>query len=177
MLKGKRVILRPIRRSDKELFLRWFNDLEVIRNLIRYLPLTEGYEEKWIEDVMKEQRPIFVIEAILVNGKRKPIGNCGLYQIEEKDRVAALGISIGEKKFWSKGYGTEAANLLIDYGFKFLNLHKIESDAWAFNERSIKMHKKLGFVVEGQRRQRKYIEGKYQDSMVFGLLKDEWLPQ
>ena len=177
MLKGRRVILRPIKRSDLKLFLKWFNDLEVIRNLIRYLPTTERSGEKWIEDIMREQRPVFIIEAILAGGKRKAIGDCGLYQIERKDRVATLGISIGEKKFWGKGCGTEAVKLLIDYGFRFLNLHKIESESWMFNKRSIKMHKRLGFVVEGRRREKKYMEGKYQDSMMFGLLKDEWSPQ
>lgn len=61
MLKGKKVVLRPIRRSDLRLFLKWFNDPEVIHNLVMYLPTTEASEEKWIEDVMKEQRPIFMI--------------------------------------------------------------------------------------------------------------------
>ena len=174
MLKGKRVILRPIKRSDKELFLKWFNDLEVIKNLTLYLPMTEVAEEKWIEDVMKEQRPIFVIEAILPNRKRQPIGNCGLYNIRNKDRVATFGIAVGEKKFWGDGYGFEAARLLINYGFEFLNLHKIESRVWTFNKRSIKLHKKLGFVIEGRLREEKFIEGKYQDSLIFGLLKNEW---
>jgi RimJ/RimL family protein N-acetyltransferase len=177
MLRGKRVVLRPIKRADKKLFLKWFNDLEVIRNLTLYLPTTEASEEKWIEETMTQRRPIFVIEVVLASGKRKPIGNCGFHNIEEKDRVATFGICIGEKKFWGHGYGTEAAKLLIDYGFKFMNLHKIESNAWLFNEKSVRMHKKLGFVVEGQRRERKYIDGKYQDSVVFGLLKSEWLSQ
>jgi len=173
MLEGKRVRLRPIKRADIDLFLKWFNDPEVTRNLIMYLPMTETAEEKWIDDAMKAQRPVFVIEGMR-DGGWKPIGNCGFHDIKEKDKVATFGIAIGEKSFWGNGYGTEAAKLIIDYGFKFLNLHKIESEAFAFNEKSIRMHKKLGFVVEGCRRQRTYKEGKYHANILFGLLWEEW---
>lgn len=174
MLKGKKVVLRPIRKSDLELFLKWFNDTEVIKNLVLYLPMTEAAEEKWIQEAMEKQRPIFMIEAILPNGRRKPIGNCGFHQIREKDRVASFGIAIGEKKFWNRGYGTEATRLVIDYGFTWLNLHKIESAAIDFNDRSIKMHLKVGFKKEGRRVESWYRDGKYADSIKFGLLKRWW---
>jgi RimJ/RimL family protein N-acetyltransferase len=174
MLKGKKVVLRPLRKSDLWLYLKWFNDLEVIRNLVLYLPLTEGAEEKWIQDAMVNQRPIFVIEAILPNGRRKAIGGCGLHQIREKDRVAEFGIAIGEKKFWGNGYGTEAARLILNYGFNFLNLHKIESEAVGFNERSISMHLKVGFKKEGRRKESRHRDGKYVDSVMFGLLRSSW---
>jgi len=174
MLKGKKVVLRPIRKSDMKYFLKWFNDTEVIKNLVLYLPMTEVAEEKWIQDAMEKQRPVFVIEAILPNGRRKPIGNCGLHQLREKDRVAEFGIAIGEKKFWDNGYGSEAARLMANYGFNFLNLHKIESEAAASNGRSIKMHLKVGFKKEGRRRRSRHIDGRYVDSIIFGLLRSSW---
>jgi len=174
MLKGKKVILRPQRRSDIKLYLKWFNDLEVMKNLTLYLPMTEASEEKYLDDTMKSQAPIFVIEAILASGRRKPIGNCGFHKIEEKDKVALFGIAIGEKQLWGNGYGTEATKLVVDYGFKFLNLNKIEAEVLVSNKRSIEMHKNLGFIDEGCRRQKKYIEGKYEDCLMFGLLKSEW---
>jgi len=175
MLKGKKVVLRPIRRSDKELFLKWFNDLEVIQFLSPYLPITEGSEEKWIEETMVKQRPAFTIEAILKNRKTKPIGSCDIHEIKEKDRRGEFGIMIGEKDFWGRGYGTEAAQLVITYSFQSLNLHKISSAAYAFNERSIKMHEKVGFKREGRRREQIFKNGKYHDDIVFGLLRRDWI--
>jgi len=174
MLKGKKVVLRPLKKSDIGFFLKWYNDPEVIQYLTMYLPMTELSEEKWINESMERQRAIFVIEAILKNGHLKPIGSCGIHSVREKDRVGTFGIAIGEKKFWSDGYGTDAARTIIDYGFRFLNLHKIESGAMAFNERSVRMHLRVGFKKEGRRRQSWHRDGRYVDEFLFGLLRREW---
>ena len=176
MLKGKRILLRAIMRSDLKKILEWFNDAEVIQYLSMYLPMTEKGEEKWLEDISttrKNSDVVFMMEV--VEGKKvTPIGTCGLHRINWKDRDAEFGIAIGEKKFWNNGYGTEAAKLLVDYGFSQLNLHRISSGAYGFNERSIKMHLKLVFKKEGVVREGIYKNGKYQDKVLFGLLRKEW---
>jgi len=177
MLKGKKVILRPVKRADLPYFLKWFNDPEVIQYLSSfYLPMTEMAEEKYIEDVGTTRASTsasFVIEAI--DGETtKPIGNVGLHNINTKDHGASFGIAVGDKEYWSKGYGTEAARLIIDYGFQQLNLHRISSSAIAFNERSIRMHKNLGFVEEGRMREAIFKNGQYHDQIGFGLLRSEW---
>jgi len=176
MLKGKSVLLRPFKRSDISYFLNWFNDPEIVQYLDMYLPMTEMSEEKFIEELgttRARSDVLFVIEAI-EGDSTKPIGNCGLHQISPKDHDAIFGIIIGEKDYWSKGYGVEAARLLINYGFQQLNLHRISSAAVAFNERSIKLHKKLGFVEEGRLRQAMFKNGQYHDRLEFGLLREEW---
>jgi RimJ/RimL family protein N-acetyltransferase len=176
MLKGKSVLLRPFKRADISYFLKWFNDPEIVQYLDMYLPMTEMGEEKFIEELGTTRvntDVLFVIEAI-EGASTKPIGNCGLHQINPKDRNAIFGIVIGEKDYWSKGYGVEAAQLIIDYGFQQLNLHRISSAAVAFNERSIKLHKKLGFWEEGRLRQAMFKSGQYHDRLEFGLLKEEW---
>jgi RimJ/RimL family protein N-acetyltransferase len=99
MLKGKKVLLRPVKRSDISYFLKWFNDQEIIQYLCLYLPMTEVYEEKYIEElgttrVKSEAR--FVIEVI-EGASTKPIGNCGLHEINAKDHNANFGIVIGDK--------------------------------------------------------------------------------
>jgi RimJ/RimL family protein N-acetyltransferase len=176
MLKGKSVLLRPVKRSDISYFLKWFSDPEVIQYLEWYLPMTEMSEEKFIEELgttRARSDVILVIEAI-EGDSAKPIGNCGLHQINAKDRNAVFGIVIGEKDYWSKGYGLEAARLLINYGFQQLNLHRIASGAFAFNDRSIKLHKKLGFWEEGRLRQAFFKNGQYHDHVQFGILREEW---
>ncbi|MFH1575749.1 MAG: GNAT family protein [Candidatus Nealsonbacteria bacterium] len=178
MLKGKKVLLRPVRKSDVSLFLKWFNDQEVTQYLLMYLPITEIDEEKWIEKLSTERAGadvIFVIEAITGADKETvPIGTCGLQNIRPKDRDADLGIAIGEKDYWEKGYGTETMALLIKYGFEQLNLHRISSRAIEFNERSRNLHKKLGFRQEGRFRKAMFRNNRYWDHILFGLLRKEW---
>jgi RimJ/RimL family protein N-acetyltransferase len=176
MLRGKSVLLRPFKRADISHFLKWFNDPEVVQYLGMYLPMTEMFEEKFIEELgttRAKSDVFFVIEAI-EGASTKPIGTCGLHGIDSKDWNATFGIVIGEKDYWSKGYGVEAARLLIDYGFRELNLHRISAAAAAFNERSIKFHRKLGFQEEGRLRQAMFKSGQYHDRVEFGLLREEW---
>ena len=176
MLKGKRVLLRPFKRSDISDFLNWFNDPELVQYLDMYLPMTEMSEEKFIEELgttRARSDALFVIEVI-EGASTKPIDNCGLHQIDSKDQNANFGIIIGEKDYWSKSYGTEAAKLVINYGFQQLNLHRIYSNAVAFNERSIKLHKKVGFREEGRLRQAMFKNGQYHDMVQFGILREEW---
>ena len=176
MLKGEKVVLRPVKRTDINDFLRWFNDLEVIQYLATYLPMTEIAEEKWIEDLATKIRAgtdvVFVIEAL--DNDNKSIGTVGLHGISPKDHHALFGIAIGEKSHWEKGYGTEATRLILDYGFRQLNLHRIWSGALAFNERSIRLHKTLGFQEEGRQREAIFKNGEFHDHVIFGLLRNEW---
>ncbi len=176
MLKGKDIVLRPVIWSDLQYFLKWFNDPEVIQYISLYLPMTEMAEEKFIEELGTTKAitdAVFVIEAV-EDDSSKPIGNLGLHGINPKDHQATFGIAIGEKDYWSKGYGTEAASLIIEYGFEQLNLHRISSGAFSFNERSIRLHKKVGFTEEGRMRKAVFKNGNYHDHIIFGILREEW---
>jgi RimJ/RimL family protein N-acetyltransferase len=177
MLKGKLVLLRPVQKSDITYFLKWFNDPEVIQYLEMYLPMTEMSEQKFIEELgtsLATTVAFFVIEAI--NGEQnKPIGSIALGRINAKDHSATFGLAIGDKQYWSRGYGNEAANLIIRYGFEQLNLHRISSSAWSFNERSIRLHLKLGFREEGRRLEAVYKNGAYHHEVMFGLLRQDWI--
>ena len=177
MLRSEKVILRPVKRSDISHFLKWFNDPEVIQYLNMYLPMTEMAEEKWIEDLATRGRAgtdtHFVMEAMDGDGNT-PIGTIGLHGISPKDHSAGFGIAIGERDYWGKGYGTEATRLILDYSFRQLNLHRIWSAAFAFNERSIKLHKSVGFREEGRQREAIFKNGEFHDIVEFGILRDEW---
>ena len=173
MLRGEKVLLRPVKRSNIQHFLRWFNDPEVIQYLGMYLPMTEMAEERYIDGLADRNDVSFVIEAV-DSDVSKPIGTVGLHQVSAKDRVATFGIAIGEKDYWSRGYGSEAARLLVRYGFEQLNLHRIYSAAWAFNERSIRLHLRVGFKEEGRLREHVFKNGRYHDRVELGLLRDEW---
>ena len=176
MLKGQKVLFRPVKRSDMPHLLKWFNDPEVIQYLAAYLPMTEMGEEKWIEELgtgRAQSHALFIIEAIEDDGN-KPIGEVGLANIGPKDHNASFGIVIGEKDYWSKGYGTEAARLIVNYGFEQLNLHRISSGVVSFNERSARMHLSVGFKEEGRQREAIFKNGKFHDHVMYGILREEW---
>jgi RimJ/RimL family protein N-acetyltransferase len=176
MLKGKKVLLRALKRSDASLFIRWSNDPEVIQYLWLYLPATEIGEEQWIESystTIANNNIVFVIEAIL-DKETLSIGYCGFNDIHYKDQEATLGIAIGEKDYWEKGYGTEAMALLVRYGFEQLNFHRISSSIVEFNERSIGLHKRLGFQQDGRLREATYRNGRFWDYVLFGMLREEY---
>jgi len=174
MLKGKKVLLRPLKKSDCAFFVKWMNDPEITQYLTLYLPLTELEEEKWFENLATGRKGIDVVFAIEDIKSKKLIGNCGLHKIDPKNHDAILGIAIGDKKYHGRGYGTEAATLLVDYGFNQLNLHRIGSSVYDFNLRSLNLHKLLGFRQEGRLRKKHFKNGKFHDEIFLGLLKEEW---
>jgi RimJ/RimL family protein N-acetyltransferase len=99
-----------------------------------------------------------------------------LFDINHIDRCAMMGIGIGEKNYWGKGYGQEALNLILDYGFNLLNLNNIMLGTFEFNQRSISAYKKVGFKEIGRRRQGMIIAGKKYDVIFMDLLAVEFQP-
>jgi RimJ/RimL family protein N-acetyltransferase len=146
---GKKCYLSPIDVNDAEKFTEWLNDLEVTKYLLIYPHIISLENEKgFLEKLSKEHT-----YSIIDNGTNELIGNCGFVDIDHLNQTAEVGIFIGDKKYWNKGYGTEALSLLLDYGFKALNLHNIFLCVYSFNERAIKAYKKIGFKIIGKRRE------------------------
>lgn len=171
MLKGKNVILAPIKKEYIDKFIEWLNDLEITQHLMGYRPLTRDMEEKWYTSLKERENDI--IFAILIN-QTQLIGNCGIMEIMWKDRTGKCGIFIGDKKEQGKAYGTEAMKLLLNYGFNTLNLNRIDLKVNDFNSRAIKCYQKLGFIEEGRMRQSCFRNGEYHDQIIMSILRSEW---
>jgi RimJ/RimL family protein N-acetyltransferase len=90
-----------------------------------------------------------------------------------ENREAILGIAIGDRSYWDGGYGTDAMRVLCRFGFDMMNLHRIQLDVYEGNERAIHVYEKVGFQVEGRRREAMFKYGRYQDVIVMGLLSGE----
>ena len=91
------------------------------------------------------------------------------------DADAWLGIGLGEREYWDRGYGTDAMRLIVQYGFIELNLHRVSLALHSYNDRALKSYKKVGFKVEGTLRQDTLREGRRTDGIFMGILRDEWL--
>ena len=100
--------------------------------------------------------------SIVTLDNDKLIGTVGLERIDWINRTAVLGIFIGDKDYISKGYGTEAIRLVLDYGFNYMNLHNIKLNLMSFNERA------------GRIRENKFVNGKYYDTILMDILSSEF---
>jgi RimJ/RimL family protein N-acetyltransferase len=86
-----------------------------------------------------------------------------------------IGISIGERDYWGRGYGTDAMKLLVQYGFLELNLRRIMLGVHGYNERAVKSYEKVGFVMEGRMRGEGWRDGVHFDGLWMGILREDWL--
>ena len=169
-LVGKKCYLSPIDVDDVEQFTEWLNDLEVTQNLILYPQIISVENEKeFLEKLVKEHT-----YSIIDIKKNKLIGNCGFNAVDNINQTAEVGIFIGDKKYWDKGYGTEALILLMDYGFKALNLHNIFLTVYSFNKRGLKSYEKIGFKIIGNKRESLLRDKKRFDIVFMDILYDEF---
>ena len=170
-LLGDRIYLSPRNSEDVELFTEWLNDFEITDYTGRSGMLTTlAGEKKYLEENSSSEAT-FVIVTIEDN---KMIGTVSLEDINNINRTATLGIFIGDKDYRDKGYGTEVIRLILEYGFKYMNLNNIKLDVMAFNTRALKCYEKCGFKEYGRRRKCKFINGKYYDSISMDILAEEF---
>jgi RimJ/RimL family protein N-acetyltransferase len=167
---GQKCYLSPIDVNDVEKFTEWLNDLEITRNLLTYpMMICLGNEKEMLEKLSREHT-----YSIIDNEKNELIGNCGFNDIDFINQTAEVGIFIGNKKYWNKGYGTEALSLIIDYGFKALNFHNIFLKVYSFNERAVKCYEKVGFKSIGKKREAVLRDNKRYDHIYMDILSNEF---
>lgn len=175
MLRGKHVYLRPAERDDIPLFVRWLNDAETNAYLAMRAPMSVPMEEEWFARVVANQGKDGYHFVICRLDDDRPIGTTGLFDIDSFNGNAGLGITIGEKQLWGQGYGSDALNALVDFGFGRLRLERIWLDVYDYNQRARRSYEKCGFKVEGTQRHAVYRDGRYIDVLLMAILRDEWL--
>ena len=176
MIIGKRVRLRAISKDDLPQFVVWLNDPEVIRHITIFAPLSLAHEEQWLQETLAhpiEEQPLGI--EISAGEEWKLVGDVGFMFLDQRARSAEIGIFIGDKTAWDKGYGTEAMQLMVDYGFATLNLNRIYLRVYETNPRGMHCYEKVGFQHEGRMRQAHYLDGKYIDVLLMSILKSEWI--
>ncbi len=177
MITYKRIRFRGAERGDIPLFTKWMNDPEVTANLVQYYPMSLANEEAWFERMIQrpQDQQIMVIE-ICPKDEWIPIGTCGYHEIDWRSRNTEVGISIGAKEWWNKGYGSEAMELMVKYGFETLNMHRIWLRVFERNKRAIRSYEKVGFIHEGQMRESDYKDGTYHNILIMSILRQEYHP-
>src|SRR3990172_127929 len=172
MLKGKKVLLRPMKQEDIVRQHEFNQDPELYAldsTYPRVSPLESAqafYESRTRFD---ENIAPFAIEA-----DEKYIGYCSLMDLRNPHGNLELGIMIGDREYWGRGYGRDAVRLLLDYGFRHLGARRIALTTHAKNERAIRCYLACGFVEEGRPRKVVWIEGEYTDLVNMSILREEW---
>lgn len=179
MILGQRIRLRPVERDDLPRFVKWFADPELRSYLDSYLPFSLSQEEKWFEaNLSGGDTQVLAIDAEPgeSGGHWVHIGSCNFHHIHHRSRAGEIGILIGAPEYRSQGYGTDAVQTLVSFGFYTLNLNRVSLRVFADNARAIRCYEKVGFQLEGRLRQDSYNNGAYRDTLVMGLLRSDWEP-
>ncbi len=167
---GQNIYLSPINLEDLEIYTNWLNNKLVAENTGFYGKNFTLESEKAILERLSQGHTY----AIIAKEGNQLLGNAGLESVDNINRTAEIGIFIGEEAKRSKGYGSEALKLLLEYGFKTLNLNNIMLKLNATNERALKCYEKMGFQLIGHRTAARYIDGKYIDMIYMEILKKDW---
>ncbi len=172
IVKGDEIGFTEPKEEYVELYKDWFNDLEVNQFTSALgAVLTKQEEEDWYQAQAENDEPMFTIHHLLDD---KPIGNCGLHNINRVSDHAEMGIVLGEKDYWNRGLGTEAVRLITDYGFAAMSLHAISLWVKSFNQRAIRAYEKVGYRDSGRVRDFYKVDGEYHDQVLMDVLREEF---
>lgn len=171
IISGRRLILRRLKLSDVgKKYLGWMNDAETQKYTRRRgQKITLADLKKFILDSRKSPDCHF---AIVIKDGNKHIGNIFLNIMDNLNKSADVSIMVGDREEWGKGYAKEAIELISEFAFKKLKLHLLSAGSPnpAFNA----LIKKLGWKLEGKRREAFLFEGKFIDMVLWSILENEW---
>jgi RimJ/RimL family protein N-acetyltransferase len=172
---GASVTLRPIHTEDTDLIGRWGNSEKLRQALCIDYPRTYENIAGLVRSIVegKEANPSSVSFAISV--EKQFIGCCGLYNISLCHRHAILGMYIGDESFQGVGIGSTVYTMLLNYGFRELDLRIVKAQLCRNNISSQKLHEKMGFVQTGCDPEWEYVNGNYEDLLTYCIIKTHWV--
>lgn len=168
LIEGERISLRPMTGQDTDNIIKWRNRDFVRRNFIYQKPFTREGHEGWIRTMIDTGRAVQFIICAKPGGE--PVGSVYLRDIDRTHRKAEYGIFIGEENALGKGYGTEAAKLMIRYAFCQEGLHKLMLRVLADNGQARRSYEKAGFVEEACLKEEVFLEGAYRDVIFMAVI-------
>jgi RimJ/RimL family protein N-acetyltransferase len=172
MLEGRKVFLRPYEENDMPYLLKWYNDYELNKLAGWSSGKTSASKLRFNMSRSFGSDPM---NLMIDDLDGKPIGTIQLYDFNDQDKSCKLGIRIGDKGYWSKGYGGDAVNTIVEYAFTSMDMFRVDLRVYEFNGRAAHCYEKCGFKLEGRSRKSAYIDGDYYDEILMGLLKSEFI--
>lgn len=172
---GARVRLTAPRAEDVHTWARWYEDSEFARlfNGRPAYPRSLNRMQSYVDELLRPADTSFPF-AIRLYDDETMIGFVDLDDIHWTHGTAWLGIAIGDPANRRLGYGTEALRLVLNYGFRELNLHRVQLTVFSYNQPAIRLYERLGFVREGVQREALRRDDQRYDVLLYGLLRHEW---
>ena len=169
-LEGRLVRLRAREQADLPRLNEMFGDPDVLAGLTFPFPQPMAGIREWAERTRGDGSATFVIETLEV---REAVGVCSLENVQSRARTAQFGIWVG-KPYWNHGYGTDATRTCCRFGFRYMNLQRIELTVYASsNPHAVRAYERVGFKHEGVLRREQFLAGNHTDVDVMGLLAEE----
>jgi RimJ/RimL family protein N-acetyltransferase len=176
--KGELVRLSAMNAEEiSKAFARWGRDSEFRRLLdsgVSQLHSAKG-AQTWLEKELAEQSVNQHWFSIRKLDDDQLLGDIDLYVYNWSARDAFVGLGIGEREFWGRGYGTDMMKLCQQYVFTELGMERLSLGLFEYNPRALRSYEKSGFRLEGRTRKDARRDGKRYDSLWMGILRDEWL--
>lgn len=173
-LTGEKVYLKVLDKKYADEYLKLTCDMDSDSRLFTgthtFFNVTQI--ENYLEDISTDNSRIDFL--IFDKESTDIVGEVVLNDINRKDRRCNLRVGIFNKNNFSKGYGTEAIILALNYGFGMFNLHKIYLDVLNFNDRGVHVYEKIGFIKEGVLREDIYFNHRYYDVIMMSILENEF---
>lgn len=173
ILEGKLVRLLPFdSKNDAQSFSDWQLDSEYMR--LSDTGPVRVFTADAVRKFIEEEQADCISFAIRTCENNELIGSVELDGVHWANGDCFVGLGIGNREYWGKGYGSEALDLMLGYGFLALNLHRVSLNVFEYNTRAIRAYEKLGFVHEGRARSFMERNGKRWDILYMGILAREW---
>lgn len=167
-LEGEKINLRTIEEEDIEFIRDTFNLTEIRTNISHSKPANLEQERDFFEQVICSDEEV----NLAISHEEEMIGMISLSP-EKEQGVKQIGLWVYPEHH-GNGYGTEASELIIDYAFRELRVHKVVARALGTNDASQRIWEKLDLEKEAQLREQAYHEGKHEDLYMYGILEHEW---
>jgi RimJ/RimL family protein N-acetyltransferase len=174
ILLGNRVRLRPITVADAPQMFAALNDQTSMRLTGTQATFTFKQVERYCAQIAQAADRADYAITLHSDDTATYIGEVVLNEIDFENRAANFRIALNSEENFGKGYGSEATRLILDYGFRQLNLHRIELEVYDFNPRAQHVYEKVGFVKEGVKRDVLLWEGKWQSAIVMSILETDY---
>ncbi len=173
-LAAARLRLRPLTATDVPALYRVFSDARVMRYWSSPPLADEAAARELYEDIAKLGREEVLYQwGIALATDDAVVGTTTLFRFDRPHRRAEIGFAL-RSDHWRLGLAREAVARLLEYAFGELDLHRVEADVDPRNAASLALCEKLGFRREGLLRQRYFVSGEIQDSVLLGLLRPDW---
>jgi len=175
MLIGTKICLGPVLQADGPLIFNWTNThgLAVLNGV--YRPTDQSRFDGWMSGLGND--PTRTVFAIRKQGDLRLLGYVQIANIHPAIHSAEMGILIGGIADRGQGYGQEAMRMAVEFCWRELNLQRLSLYVYGANDHAIRVYSKIGFVHEGLLRRAGYVDGRYVDVTVMGMLRrdgEEW---